>query len=227
MSAISNRHQFVKLDAKSKPFAGQRLVRVIAKKSKDGTYGPNLTESLCVSVPHLSVESVQAAIPSLMAHIVGMVENAQDSIVCETRKETGADTIGDDEIGLDKVIAYLDAVAKGNRVTSEYLTKWFEDTYALAAAEFISIACKFPVDMNELTPDQVRVVETKTNVLSGMFTGWSSGKYSPDIPKLRAMVKFVEFVGEGADSRLTIYGDKAGKMLETKLAEVSSDALGF
>jgi hypothetical protein len=227
MSAISNRHQFVKLDAKSKPYAGQRLVRVIAKKSKDGTYGPNLKESMCVSVPGVTMSEVTQAIDSLMPHIVRMVEDAQDSIVCELRKESGADTVGDDEIALDKVIAYLDAVAKGNRVTSEYLGKWFEDTYALAAAEFISLACRFGSDPEAWTPDQVRVVETKTNVLSGMFIGWSSGKYSPDIPKLRAMVKFVEFVGEGADSRLCVYGEKAGKMLETKLAEVSEDALGF
>ena len=63
MSNVSNVHQFSQLNKDSKALAGQRLVRLIAKADKNGNYpSPNLTESLCVSVPHVSQEAVAEVI---------------------------------------------------------------------------------------------------------------------------------------------------------------------
>lgn len=234
----SNRHQFAVLDNKSKPLTGQRLTRVIAKAAKEalgadwvkkenGFYNPNLVESMCVSIPMIDKSEVSANIESLLPHIIGMLQDAQDGIIGEMRKESGCTEVASEAISVNACIAYLDSVSKGNRVTSEYLAEWFRESYSLQAAEFIMIMCKFGNDLESLTPEQITVIEQKSNVLGAMFAGFASGKYSPDIPKCKAMIRFGEFLSEGVDSRMAGYVDKAGKILEIKTAELSSDALGF
>lgn len=225
--SISNRHQFMVLSKTSKPLGGQRLARVIAKASKDGSYSPNLLASQCVSIPFVTEEEVSAQLIALMPHLVALVQDTQDSIIAEKRKETGCSEIADEDISVTACIAFLDEAEKGSRVTSEFLAAWFKETYSLQAAEFIALACKFEADIADWSEEQLKLIETKTAVLGSMFGGFASGKYSPDIPKCKAMVKFVEFVGESADERMTRFGDKAAKLLAQKLAEMSSDALGF
>lgn len=239
MSVISNRHQIVLMDKKSKAMNGQRLVRIIAKaasaplgdnwvKKESGFYNPHLTASMCVSVPHIELSDVQAQITALLPHIGVMLESVQDSIIGELRKESGTDGINDAEISVAACIAYMESENKGNRVTSEYLAKWFEDTYSLAAAEFIATMCGFSEDCNNWTPDQVVVIETKSRAIRDMFAGFASGKYSPDIPKCKAMIRFCEFIGaESLDVRMVTYRDKAVKIKSEKEKELSVDALGF
>jgi hypothetical protein len=234
----SNRHQFAKLEKNSKPLTGQRLARVIAKAAKEalgadwvkkenGFYNPNLVESLVVSVPMIDSGEVVANIDALAPHITAMLESAQDSIIGEKRKESGCSEVADEEISVAACIAYLDAVAKGNRVTGEYLVEWFKETYSLQAAQFIALMCKFPENEASWTPDQVQVIEQKSNVLAGMFSGFASGKYSPEIPKCKAIEKFGEWLGDGADSRMLNYVQKAKQVREQKEKELSADALGF
>ncbi len=235
----SDRHQFAPLTAKSKPFTGQRLSKVIAKAAKEalgegwikkdsGFYSPNLTESLCVSVPMIPASEVVPHIENLIPHIIGMLEDAQNGIIGELRKETGASEIANEAISIARCIEYMDAVSKGNRVTGEYLVQWFKDTYSLQAAEFIALACKFDSDAAAWTPDQVQVIETKSNVLASMFAGFASGKYNPEIPKCKAMVKFGEYLGaDGMDSRMEGYVVKAAKCQKVREEELSTDALGF
>jgi len=224
----SNRHQFAPLTKSSKPLSGQRLSRVIAKASKDGGYSPNLPESLCVSIPFLESSVISENIVQLTPHILAMIEDTRDAIISEKRKESGCTEISDDDISIASCIAFLESSAKGSRVTSEYLSEWFKETYSVQAAEFIIVACKWGVELEDLSPEQLQVVENKINVLSGMFSGFASGKYSPEIPKCKAMLKFGEFLPEDAiDSRMSIYLGKAKKILEAKELELSSDALGF
>jgi hypothetical protein len=217
--SISNRHGFQPLTKTSKPLGGQRLARVIAKAAKDGTYSANLTESLCVSIPFVSSDVVSEQLTALMPHLIGLIQDTQDSIISEIRKEYGRNEIDDSEISVSACIAYLDANERGNRVTSEYLSEWFKETYSLQAAEFIALACKWSETIEQLTEDQLKVIEQKTKVLGAMFAGFASGKYSPDIPKCRAMIKFGEFLGEVIDDRMSGYVVKAAKMLETKEKE--------
>lgn len=225
--SISNRHQFAPLTKSSKPLSGQRMARVIAKASKDGTYSEFLKESLMISVPFVSVEDVQANMVALMPHVLAMVMDTQDSIISELRKSNGCTEVGDEEISVNACIAFLDASERGNRVTSEFLAEWFKETYSLQAAEFIALSLKWSEDVTSWNEEQLAIIETKSRVLGSMFSGFASGKYSPDIPKCKAMVKFSEFVGESRDERMVRYADKAAKILAEKLAEVSSDALGF
>lgn len=223
MSNVSNRHAFAKLEKNSKPLSGQRLVRLIAKKDKEGMYASsNLTESLFVSIPPIDTDKITDHIGALIPHIVSMLEGTQDQIIREKRIEFGHDSIDESDFDIDKCIAFLDASASGSRLTTEYLQSWFTEMYSEAAAEFIATMNKCAV--GELSEEQLK----KVNVLRDMYSGFASARYSPDIPKCKAMIRFGEFLGEGnADSRMTQFIDKAKKIKTEKEAEMSSDALGF
>jgi len=229
MSTISNRHTVLELTKTSKALTGQRLARIIAKKNKDGVYeSENLTSSKCISVPKvttLSDEQLKAMLP----HCLSLIQDAQDSIIRESIIKTGAREIPQESIDVSECIKYLDSDSSGGRITTEYLQQWFIETYSEAAYEFIaSVVCKFGDDFNSYTPDQLNVIETKTNVLRDMFAGWASGKYAPDMPKCRGMIRFAEFVGEDQlDSRMEVYKAKAQKRLDQLIAETSVDALGL
>jgi len=229
MSVISNRHTVLTLDKTSKALTGQRLARVIAKKNKEGVYeSANLTESKCVSVPRIATLT-QDQLTAMMPHCINLIQDAQDSIIRESIIKTGASEIPQESIDVSECIKYLESDASGGRITKEYLQAWFIETYSEAAYEFIaSVVCKFGDDFNSYTPDQLTVIEQKTNVLRDMFAGWSGGKYEPDMPKCRGMIRFCEFVGEDQlDSRMEVYKAKAQKRLDQLIAETSVDALGL
>lgn len=227
--SIGQNHVVNKLEKNSKALAAdQRLIRVIAKKNKEGNYeSANLTESKCISVPVISPEFSQSQLSALQVHIVGMLANAQDEIVRELIIEKGISSVNDAEIGIDECIKYLDDSAKGNRITTEYMQKWFMDTYYEPAVEFICKAvCKF--DDADLSTEQVEVIEKKVSVLRDMFAGWASPKYSPEIPKCKAMIAFGSFVTpDNFDARMQSIQDKAAKVKKLKEEELTNDALGF
>ena len=222
MSNVSNVHQLFKLDKDSKALTGQRLVRLIAKEGKNGKH-PNLSESLCVSIPRITQDEVAEYIDRLLPHVVGMVQDAQDKMIRELRIESGRDEIHQGQIGVGEVVAWLDATAAGDRVTAEYLAEWFAEEYKTAALGYISNA--MGIDWSpagEVSP----VLEQKYNVLASMFAGWASVRYSPEIPKLRAMLKFTDCVN-ALDGRMAGIVNKARVMLAKKESELSTDALGF
>lgn len=223
----SNRHQFVKLEKNTKPFTGQRIARVIAKADKEGKYSEHLTESLAVSIPVLAVSDLSEHLSSLMPHLLGLVHDTQDKIISELRKQDGRSEISDDDISVKSVIEYLDSSVGGSRVTSEYLQEWFKETYSVQAAEFIIVMCKWSETLETLTVEQQGVVEQKINVLSGMFAGFASGKFKPQIPQCKAMVKFAEFVADSADARLISFAERAARIQKERELELSADALGF
>lgn len=219
MSNVSNVHQFKPLDKNSAALSGQRLIRLIAKKDKNDKYqSENLQGSMCVSVPLVTQEQVVDVIEKLIPHVVGLVQDAQDKIVREWRIEHGRNEIPESAFDVNACIAWLDDNATGDRVTKEYLQEWFMADYAETAKRFITQA------MGGTVSDDI--VSAKTHVLRDMFAGWSSGKYSPNIPQCKAMVRFVEFSGD-TDGRLAQYGAKAQAMLVKKEQELSADALGF
>lgn len=220
MSVISNVHSFVKLDKDAKPAMGQRLVRIIAKGANKHH---NLSESLAVSIPRVTQDNVADCIDRLLPHVVGMVQDAQDKMIRELRIESGRDEIHDDQISMSEVIAFLDATAAGDRVSSEYLEQWFADEYRDVAIRYIADAIGADLNAAGEVPE---AVTQKYNVLASMFAGWSSNKYSPNIPKLKAMIRFSESVSE-CDSRMTAMIAKCRAMLVKKEAELAEDALGF
>lgn len=223
MSNVSSRHSFAPLTKTSKPLSGQRLVRLIAKKDKDGGYASqNLTQSLFVSIPPVPVDSISEHISGLLPHIVALIESTQNEIIREKRIEFGQASIDESEFSISKCIEFLDSSATGSRLTTEYLQSWFVEMYSDAAAEFIAHMNKCSVE--ELSEEQLK----KTAVLRDMFSGFASARYSPDIPKCKAMIRFGEFLGEGnSDSRMQGMIVRASRIKAEKEAEMTSDALGF
>lgn len=222
MSIVSTSHAFTQLTKDSAPMSGQRLVRLIAKASRDGKYpSPHLTESLCVSVPRLTQEEVIESIDRLIPHLVRMCEGVQDKLVREYRIESGRDDVHQDIFGMSQVIAYLDADSLGDRVTREYLAEWFIGSYGDVARDWINT-----VSGGALAED---IVSSKCDVLRDMIAGWASPKYSPPIPALRASIRFIDHcvAGDVCDSRMAGIREKCVRMLERKENELSADALGF
>jgi hypothetical protein len=224
--SIGSNHIVSKLEKNSKALAAdQRLARVIAKKNKEGEYeSENLNESKCVSIPRIIAVS-ESELKALSPHITAMLNDAQDQLIREYIIN-GASSINDEQISVSECIKYLDDSAKGGRITSEYMQKWFMETYAEPAAEFVVELAKF--DGNSLTDAQLEVVEKKVNVIRDMFAGFASPKYSPDIPKCKAMIKFAQFLTEDNwDERMSGVIGKVQKIKSEKEAEMSLDALGF
>lgn len=220
MSNISNVHQFSQLNKDSKALAGQRLVRLIAKADKNGKYpSENLTESLCVSIPHVSQDAVAEVIDKLLPHVVGLVKDAQDKIIREWRIEHGRNEIPEDVFSVEQVVAWLDANAAGDRVSMEYLQEWFAEEYAAIAGQWIA-------DQLQVATTS-EVVQQKVNVIRDMFAGWSSPRYNPNIPQLKAMLRFGAVLGDSMDGRMAGYLERAQQLLVKKEAELASDALGF
>lgn len=222
MSIISSTHQFNKLEKNSVAMAGQRLVRLIAKANREGKYASeHLNESLCVSIPRIADEAIVEVIDKLIPHIVRMCEDAQDKIIREYRIESGRNEVQDTVISMDAIVGFLAADAAGDRVTKEYLAEWFTSSYAPVAAEWIKAVSNG--DMND------ELITAKCDVLRDMFAGWASPKYSPNIPSLRAMLRFATYTvsQDCADSRMDTLHERASKMLEKKEQELSVDALGF
>lgn len=220
MSNVSNTHTFQVLDKDSKPLSGQRLIRLIAKSDRDGKYkSENLTSSMCVSVPYVTDTEVIDVIDKLIPHVIALVQDTQDKLAREFRIQYGRNELPQAAIGMDAVIAYLGESAAGDRVTKEYLQEWFISTYATIAADWITA-----VAGGNISSD---VVEKKVSVLCDMFAGWASPKYSPNIPQLRAMIRFTQHTDMSSDSRMQMMSEKCHKMLAKKESELSSDALGF
>lgn len=226
--SIGTTHVISQLTKTSKALPEQRLSRVIAKKDKDGNYeSPNLVESKCISVPLIKGEFSADQIKAIVPHIVGMLQDAQDAIIRDLIIQNGVTSVNDAEISFGECVKYLDDSAKGNRVTSEYMQKWFFETYGEPALEFICTqVCKF--DVNALSGDQSAVIEKRSNVLASMFAGFASGKYRPDIPKCKAIAKFGEYLQESNwDARMKNIQDKTGKIRKELEDALSMDALGF
>lgn len=220
---LTQAHQFTILDKNTTPLHGQRLVRLIAKSARgtDKPSNPNLSQSLAVSIPPVTMDEVAAVIDKLIPHVIGMVQDAQDKIIREYRIESGAENIHQELISVESVIAFLDSSATGERVSKEYLQEWFAAEYEDIAKQWINTIAGG--SLSEI------VIEQKTNLMRDMIAGWASPKYSPNIPSLKAQIRFMNHCAsiDAIDMRMCGFMNKASTMLEKKENELSTDALGF
>ena len=222
MSNISNTHQFIKLEKNTTALSGQRLVRLIAKGARGtGDKNPHLTESLAVSIPTIQMEDVVNVIDQLIPHVIAMLGDTQDKIIREWRLESGRDEVHDNQISIAACIEWLNENSTGERVTREYLGEWFTSEYASLCNEWISVVSGG--QLSEIVRDQ------KTNLMRDMIAGWASPKYSPNIPSLKAQLRFMNHCADNevADLRMNSIITKATAMLTKKENELSEDALGF
>ena len=127
-------HTFKILDKNSSAMDGQRLVRLIAKgKSKS----PNLSESLCVSIPVMTAEIVAEHIDTLLPYVVGMVQATQDKLIRSFRVESGADVIPESDFDMKSVLGYLAENGEGETLTAEFIREWFVEDYCEVIKQWI------------------------------------------------------------------------------------------
>lgn len=177
--SIGSNHVFNPLTKDSKALAAdQRLVRLIAKgKNKSA----NLSESLCVSVPQVTIEQVTEYIDTLMPYVVGMVTDTQDKIIREYRIESGANDINEALFDVPHCVAWLAENATGERLTGEMLREWFSEDYKDACIDWL----KSKPALSGLTEEQMG---HKFNAVLGTIVEFANPHFKPSLPVLNMIL---------------------------------------
>lgn len=176
--SIGSSHVFTKLTKDSKPIDGQRLVRLIAKGKNKST---NLSSSLCVSVPQVTIEQVTEYIDALMPYVVGMVSDTQDKIIREYRIESGASDIHESLFDVPHCVAWLADNATGERLTGDMLREWFTEDYKDACMDWL----KSKPALSGLTDEQM---EHKFNAVLGTIVEFANPHFKPAMPVLNMIL---------------------------------------
>ena len=133
--------------------ATQRLVKITFKTVTDKvTKKETKRDSMCVSVPKLSLTSEQVA--SIHSHIVALCEEAQKKI-CTELVLKGAGSVADEQIEFDAIKEYLDADAEGFRLDKETVGKWFDASIAENLSVSLQMALK--IENMETVSDEKKV----------------------------------------------------------------------
>jgi len=192
MSNISSSHGVVAFDSKtSRPLAGQRLAKVLYKTPAGKNAGQEKKQSVCVSVPpvpEISMDTVE--LMRLMPHLATLLENAQDGIIKEL-VERGNKVILDSEISIEACIAFLDADAKGDRLTKEYIAEWFNEN----VSDILTVAISDKLGLPDIPTDaQTKKVSQMCNVYRDSFAMLAGGKtcFTPD--KASKLLKVLDLV---------------------------------
>jgi hypothetical protein len=172
MSVLGTVHTIVPFDAKkSKPFDSQRLCKVVYKTTKSG----EKKQSVCVSIPaitEISEEFIDAAVPYIRA----MMESAQDAIVRSLHEE-GKTEVMDSDIEESEILKYLEAEAKGERLSKESVSAWFVDTMQDA----LTVALADRLGLSDTpTEQQTKELDAAITVYREKFASLSGAKTSYD-----------------------------------------------
>ena len=216
MSVISNIHTATIYEPKSsKPFAGQRLVKIVAKADKDGNYGEHLQQTMCVSIPLLDVQTVKGFLlnsTALDGHIVAMLEDVQKSLITDKIK-SGVKIVTDEELTIAALVNYLDSSSDSDKWDSARIAQWFEDNIAEGlATRLIEVGNDDETMARKLVVAQKRFAESLG----------SKAKISPVIcEEINKMLNFA------TDKSATIYKRFHARVKpEAKIVELD-EALGF
>ena len=200
--SLGTNHMFSQLTKTSKAIDGQRLVRLIAKGKEKS---PNLSESLCVSVPVVTAEQVAESIESLIPAVVGFVMDTQDKIIREYRIESGHSSINDEQFNIAACVKWLAENATGERLTSAMLREWFTEDYHDATIQWLQSRAANAGATAE-------VLERKFNAIKDMMVRFADPRARFEKPQLQAIIAFSDDVE--CDMRLSAIRAKCVKQLE-------------
>jgi hypothetical protein len=161
MSTISNIHTATVYNAKtSKALTGQRLVVTIAKKDKDGNYGPHLQQTMCTSVPLLERGEIDWTLKSVQEAATEYFTSVQNSIVSDKIKE-GKKDITTQELDIEAIIDYLAQDAVGEKWGAERIAQWFSSNIATdLGIKLIELGCTDEVMETKLSVAEKRFTDT-------------------------------------------------------------------
>lgn len=183
MSIISNVHDVTKYDPKnSKPFNGQRLVKISYRKEKniDGSK----KDSKCVSIPKVSLVDIEPYINSLKPQILELILDTQNKIIREKIDE-GNNIIQDSDIDLKSCIEYLSAETSTGRLTKEFLADWFDENLEEPLLVYIANKLNLPDDPTE---EQTKQLTNAIAEFKDKISALAGGKTSY-MPKLCETLK--------------------------------------
>lgn len=217
MSTLSNVHTFVKFDSKTSAAAsGQRLVKMLYKTQRGGKAVVDAKQSMCVSVPMMSESLSDSQLNALIPHITQMLENAQDNI-CKDAYEQGSISISDASLSVDACIAFLDSDSRGDRLTKEYITAWFNNS--LADILYVAFADKIVTLPDHPTEVEEKRVEQVVNVYRDKFSSLAGGRTMFNVESCNKLLKVLE-LGDSEDAMSKRFTARIQKMLKD-----SSDVL--
>jgi hypothetical protein len=202
MSNISNRHSVSLFTAgKSVPLNGQRLAKVGYKSTKNN---PAKFKSICVSVPYTDVQEIRDSIDSLLPHIGTLLENAQDGIIRSLYEssEGQLQSVSDAEISVAACIAFLNAEASGNRLSSESIGIWFDTQ----VAENLTVVIADKLGFTELTDAAMETVNKHLKSYRQLFAGLAGKNLSYTPVQISGLERAMEVA--------SVDDDMSGKLVQ-------------
>lgn len=192
----------------SKPRENQRLAKIGYKTPKSGEKKRN---SVCVSLPRFSMDTVNATeMTMLMPHFESMLEGIQDAIIRE-RYEEGAVLITASDVSAAKILEYLDADARGDRLTKELVIEWFDSV--MLAPVTVAFADKFGIS-DAPTDAQTVKLNQAVNVYRDKFASMAGGRTSFPREVAAKLRKVLEL--DDTESAITVrFGNRLDKMMQT------------
>lgn len=213
MSTLTNTHTFLPFDSKtSKPYAGQRLVKVLYKTPKNST--EEKRQSVCVSIPQMNESLSDVQLVRLMPHIQNMLETVQDGI-CKDAHENKALAVTDAMLSVDAIIEYLDTEILGDRLTKEKVEAWFVDS-GLRDSLAVAFANKLGIS-DAPTQAEEKKLNQALAVYADKFASMAGGKtsFAPDVAiKLQAALSVIDPVDAGTIG--TRFATRLDKMIAAK-----------
>lgn len=216
MSIISSNHDVVNYDPKkSSAFTGQRLSKITYKTDKESGVKK---DSVCVSIPHITVEQIESDFVILQPHIRDFLASTQDAMI-RVLVESGKTQIADDELSMESVVRYLEAESTGSRLTKESVNAWFDST--MNDMLIIAFAEKLGLSDQISAADEARINAT-VSAYKEKFAAMAGGKtsYAPELAE--KLIKALELAP--ADDELAC---KFSARLEKMKVVATVDMLGL
>lgn len=203
MSVVSNRHLFVEFKSgESKPFAEQRLARVLYKP-KSGKI------SHCVSIPKLSdavCERIHNAFPISPRD---RAEEFQDKLI-KALFESGVSEITSEEIGESQIVAFVEATSSSDRLSKEMILEWWK--------QFADIAK--PVLSEKYKTEDEKILEQKANAWRDAFCSLT-GRGVINVQRIGQLEEMLGYADEDDSIAVRL----TGKLAEMRKELESLDSL--
>ena len=198
---MSVSHSVRNYDAKkSVALDGQRLAKIVFKTTANQKA---VMPSKCVSVPVLQEEQIAVYQAELAVHVHELLEGAQNELIRAKLLEHGTGEgveILDSDISVLACINWLDEAAKGNRLSKDSITAWFNGN----VAELLSVAIADKLGISD-TPSETETVKLNKIVSDycEKFAALSGSKtyYAPEIAT--RLIRALE-VAAPAEDKLTV-----------------------